>query len=77
MTFMHQNLDLTLPDSSLNMELYYKDHLYLIENGNIKLSKLIIETAHLVSRFTCNTKVIVDASSNPPASHVKIAVTKT
>ena len=44
MTFTHQNLDLTLPDSSLNMELYHKDHLYLIKNGNIKYLKLIIET---------------------------------
>ena len=26
------------------MELYYKDHLHLIENGNMKFSKLIIET---------------------------------
>ena len=43
-TFMCQGPDWTLPDSSLNMELYYKDHLHLIENGNIKFSKLIIET---------------------------------
>ena len=41
---MYQNLDLTLLDSSLNVELYYKDHLYLIKNGNIKFLKLIIET---------------------------------
>ena len=34
----------SLPDSSLNMDLYYKDHLHLIENGNIKFSNLIIET---------------------------------
>ena len=27
--------------------------------------------AHLVRRFACNTRVIVDASSNPPVSHVK------
>ena len=27
--------------------------------------------AHLVSRFACNTRVIVDASSNPPVSNVK------
>ena len=40
MTFMHQNLDLTLLDSSLNMELYHKDHLYLIKNGNIKFFKI-------------------------------------
>ena len=44
MTFMRQDPDWTLPDNSLNMELYYKDHLHLIENGNIKFSKLIIET---------------------------------
>ena len=43
MTFMRQDLDWTLPDNSLNMELYYKDLLHLIENGNIKFSKLIIE----------------------------------
>ena len=27
--------------------------------------------AHLVSRFACNTRVIVDASSNSPVSNVK------
>ena len=42
-TFVRQDPDLTLPDNSLNMELYYKDHLYLMENGNIKFSKLVIE----------------------------------
>ena len=41
---MHQDSDWTLPDNSLNMELYYKDHLHLIENGNMKFSRLIIET---------------------------------
>ena len=41
---MRQDPDWTLPDNSLNMELYYKDHLHLIENGNMKFSKLIIET---------------------------------
>ena len=44
MTFMQKDSDWTLPDNSLNMELYYKDHLHLTENGNIKFSKLIIET---------------------------------
>ena len=43
-TFIRQDPDWTLPDNSLNMELYYKDHLHLIENGNMKFSKLIIET---------------------------------
>ena len=33
--------------------------------------------AHLVSRFACNTRVIVDESSIPPVSRIKIAVTKT
>ena len=28
--------------------------------------------AHLVSRFACNTRVIVDASSNPPVSCLKL-----
>ena len=44
MAFMRQDLDWTLPDSSLSMELYYKDHLFLTENGNMKFSKLMIET---------------------------------
>ena len=43
-TFMRQDPDWTLPDNSLNMELYYKDHFHLIENGSMKFSKLIIET---------------------------------
>ena len=41
---MLQDPDWTLPDNSLNMELYYKDHLHLIEKRNIKFSKLITET---------------------------------
>ena len=41
---MRKDPDWTLPDNSLNMELHYKDHLQLTENGNIKFSKLIIET---------------------------------
>ena len=41
---MCQNTDWTLPDNSLNLELCYKDHFDLIENGNMKFSKLIIET---------------------------------
>ena len=49
MTFTLQDPDLTLPDNSLNMELYYKDHLRLIENGNMKFSKSIIETLQDVS----------------------------
>ena len=43
---MRQGPDWTLHDNSLNMDLYYKDHLHLNENGNIKFSKLIIETLH-------------------------------
>ena len=33
--------------------------------------------AHLVSRFACNTRVIVDAGSSPPVSRIEIAVTET
>ena len=33
--------------------------------------KVYKTVAHLVSRFACNTRVIVDASSNPPVSNVK------
>ena len=44
MTFMRQDPDWTLPGNSLNTELYYKNHLDLIENRNMKLSKIIIET---------------------------------
>ena len=44
MTFMRQDPDWTLPDNSLNMELYYKDHLHLTEDGNMEFSKLIIQT---------------------------------
>ena len=41
---MRQDPDWTLPDNSLNMELFYKDHLHLLENGNMKFLKLITET---------------------------------
>ena len=44
MAFMRQDLDWTLPDNSLIMELYYKDHLLVIKNGNMKFSKLMTET---------------------------------
>ena len=48
MTFLRQDPGWTLPDNSLNMELHYKDHLHLIENGNMKFSKLITETLQAV-----------------------------
>ena len=34
------------------------------------LMKLLL--AHLVSRFACNARVIVDASSHPPVSRLKL-----
>ena len=40
---MPQEPDWTLPGNSLNMQLSYKDDLDLIENGNMRLSKSIIE----------------------------------
>ena len=37
-----------------------------------ELSKIVSGwLAHLVSRFACNTRMIFDASSSPPVSHVK------
>ena len=33
---MRQDPDWTFPGNYLNMELYYKDQLHLIENGKIK-----------------------------------------
>ena len=41
---MRQEQDWSLPENSLNIELYYKDDLHLIENGNMTFSKSIIET---------------------------------
>ena len=41
---MRPDPDWTLPDNSLNIELYYKDHLHLIENENMKFSKLTNKT---------------------------------
>ena len=45
---MYQDPDWTLPDNSLNMQLYYQDHLHLIENGNIKFSRSIIKILYNV-----------------------------
>ena len=47
---MRQDPGWTLADNSLSMELYYKDHLHLIETWNINFSKLIIETLQDVSQ---------------------------
>ena len=61
---MNKNPDWTLPDNSLNMQLYYKNHLHLIENENIKFLKLIIETLqdyyhhnhhHNYHHYACHT----------------------
>ena len=41
---MRQDPDWTLLHNSLNMELCYKDHLHLVEKGDMKFSKSIIET---------------------------------
>ena len=38
--------DRTLPDNSLNMHFYFKDHIQLIENGNINFPESIIETLY-------------------------------
>ena len=44
MTFIRPDPDSTLPDKLLNMKLYYKDQLQLIESESIKFSKSIIES---------------------------------
>ena len=41
MVFMRQDPGWTLADNSLSMELYYKDHLHLIETWNINFSKFL------------------------------------
>ena len=74
---MRQGPDWTLPDNSLNMDLYYKDHLHLIENGNVKFSKLIIETLQdvlsLQSSQSSSSSPYLSQSScirSPPPSSV-------
>ena len=70
---MRQDPDWTLPDNSLDMELYYKDLLHLIENRNIKFSKLIIETLQevLSPQSSQSTSYLSQSSlirSPPPCS---------
>ena len=63
---MGRDPDWTFPDNSLNIQLYYPDHLHLIENGNIKFSKLIIKTFFLTQvkpSFSSNTFPIIFISS--------------
>ena len=78
---MRQDPDWTLPDSSLNMELYYKDHLHLNESGNTKFSKLIIETLQDVlspqsssqlssSRLSQSSLIISPPPSSLPRSNL-------
>ena len=44
----------------------------LRRRGELLFSLTILsESQKLVSRFACNTRVIVDASSDPPVSNVK------
>ena len=44
---------------------------FVIIFTNISFYQYMAWLAHLVSRFTCNARVLVDASSNPPFSNVK------
>ena len=74
-TFMRQDPDCTLSDNSLNMELYYKDYLHLIENGNIKFSKWIIETLQDVLSTQSSSQLLSSCLSqsslirlSPPSS---------
>ena len=47
--FHESRPDWTLPDNSLNMQLYHKDHLHHIESRNVKFPKSITETLHDVA----------------------------
>ena len=58
----------------MNFCLYFAS--FNLENKRMTILSLL-HLAHLVSRFPCNTKVIDDASSSPPVSRIKVAVTKT
>ena len=70
-TFMRQDPDWTLPENSLTMELYYKDHLHLIEDGNMKFSKSIVETLQDVLSPQSSSSYLLQSSlirSLPPSS---------
>ena len=58
--FHESRPDWTLPDNSLNMQLYHKDHLHHIESRNVKFPKSITETLHDVADSLIN--------SSPPSS---------
>ena len=81
---MPQDPDWILPDNSLNMELYYKDHLLLIEDGNTKFSKLIMETLQVVlspqsSSQSSSSSQSLSATATPfnPECHIFLLDTPT
>ena len=81
---MPQDPDWILPDNSLNMELYYKDHLLLIEDGNTKFSKSIMETLQVVlspqsSSQSSSSPQSLSATATPfnPECHIFLLDTPT
>ena len=57
MTFMCHDLDWTLPDNSLNMELYYKDH-YLMTSWFMNIWKVKIWYLKIIDIFHCFTSTL-------------------
>ena len=56
-SFIDQNNDWTVPNDDLDPSLFFRDSLHLIEEGNVKLTKLIIKPIALINNiyFSSNT----------------------
>ena len=48
------------------------DQFWNIKNGVFHIDNKFFTYQNLVSRFACNARVIVDTSSNPPVSRLKL-----
>ena len=49
--FIDQSNGWTLPNGDLDPSLFFKDSLHLIEEGNVKLAKLIISSIALTNNM--------------------------
>ena len=70
----------TLQVTFFPLELVGTDFLVFVTSSDViteRSKEYMNHMTHLVSRFACNTRVIVDGSSNPTVSLDQIAVTKT
>ena len=69
---LHKNKDCAFPLRGNDMEkLIYWSGIFIVGE------ETLVWLAHLVSRFACNTMVIVDASSSPPVSLMSNSCNKT